>query len=185
MITAIGSITANPLGLKPAAVECLADQSEPDFIFSGKIQFFWDMAFFSESRVRLTKPFLGKIQLVIHEAVSMIPGISQKYAGLAVFSFAQTAAVLAFYSCRVPSFLYKTCIIYGKHAARGIDLCGQQFLISFQKRPFIKRGTAEELLKRPDILFTREMKSNGLNRSAFQRTQKSTDKGLEKISLWL
>ena len=49
MITAIGSITANPLGLKPAAVECLADQSEPDFIFSRKLQLFWDMAFFSES----------------------------------------------------------------------------------------------------------------------------------------
>ena len=46
----------------------------------------------------LPKLLLWKIKFIIHKAVPVVPGKSKEYAGLTVFCFAQTAAVLAFHS---------------------------------------------------------------------------------------
>ena len=94
MVIPVCCVTANPPHLNQAAVYCLVKQPYGNLIFRGKCFFFRNMAFFVKQRKIFPEPLLWKIKFIIHKAVPVVPGKSKEYAGLTVFCFAQTAAVL-------------------------------------------------------------------------------------------
>ncbi len=87
-------------GRHNSAYNSFLQGSQPygNLIFRGKCFFFRSMAFFVKQRKIFPEPLLWKIKFIIHKAVPVVPGKSKECAGLTVFCFAQTAAVLAFHS---------------------------------------------------------------------------------------
>ena len=108
MVIPICRITANPPDLEQAAMHCLVKQPYGNLIFCGKYFFFQNMVFFVPLRKIFPEPFLRKIKFIIHKAVPVVPRKSKEYAGLAVFRFAQAAAVLTLHPSGMFLFFHKT-----------------------------------------------------------------------------
>ncbi len=104
----------------------------------------------------LPKLLLWKIKFIIHKAVPVVPGKSKEYAGLTVFCFAQTTAVLAPHSGGMFPFFYKTRIIHGQYTRDLPDLSGKQSMVNIHEWLFLKKGAGKELLHGADILLPRK-----------------------------
>ena len=140
MVIPVCRIAANPSDLEQTAVYCLVKQPYSNLIFCGKCFFFRNMAFFVQLCKIFPEPFLRKVKFTVHKAVPVVPRKSREYAGLAVFRFAQAAAVLALHPGGMFPFFHKTRIIYGQHTRGLPNLFGKQFLVNIQERLFLKRG---------------------------------------------
>lgn len=107
MVIPICCVTANPLHMEQATMYCMVKQPYGNLIFRGKCFFFRNMTFFIKLRIIFPEPLLWKVKFIIHKAVPIVTDKSREYAGLAVFCFAQTAAVLALHPAECFPFFTK------------------------------------------------------------------------------
>ena len=159
MVIPVCCVTANPPHLNHAAVYYLVEQPYGNLIFRGKCFFFRNMAFFVKQRKIFPEPLLWKIKFIIHKAVPVVPGKSKEYAGLTVFCFAQTAAVLAFHSGGMFRF-------FTKHVSSTDSIpgtcptCLESSPWKIHEWLFLKKEAGKELLHGADILLPGKMECN-------------------------
>ncbi len=79
MVISICCITAHPLNLELAVFNHLIDHAPGHLVFGGKPTSLRDMAFLTQLRILITKPFLGDVQFMINKPITFITSISKEH----------------------------------------------------------------------------------------------------------
>lgn len=117
VVTSVRSITTDPLCLEPSGFKRMVEKVLGDVVLCKEVPLCWKSASVPQVLAGVLKPLLGDIKLIIHQTVAGVSGIGKEYSNLAVFPFAQPAAVLPLYPNGMRSFLYEAGIINRQHGA--------------------------------------------------------------------